>query len=354
MNKLRNIPYAVLTAGLLAAGGASAQSMSSIDGREASQQDRIEAGRRDGSLTRGEARRLEQGEQRIERYEAHARADGVVTSGERQRLDGMLDRESRQITRERTDGQRAGGFDHDGRDGRDRGRGDHDGRDNDRGNHTGWDRGNHNGWDNDRGNQTGWDRGNHDGRDNDRGNHTGWDRGNRNGRDNADANRHGWGGSDSNHSAWGTRPSGGDQRHDRHDMTADRRTTTSHDGMSGRGDVNCPERGSYAGQPQHTGQPQASSTPTPRSEWNGRGSGFGQQTTNSHAGWNVGANGGTRGQAQTQPQPRPQPQAPALRQAAYNPGAPARTMPAAATTSRPAAQTRTASTGGPSRTGGGR
>ena len=117
MNKLRNIPYAVLAAGLLAAGGASAQSMSSIDGREASQQDRIEAGRRDGSLTRGEARRLEQGEQRIDRYEAHARADGVVTSGERQRLDGMLDREGRQIYRERTDGQRAGGFDHDGRDG---------------------------------------------------------------------------------------------------------------------------------------------------------------------------------------------------------------------------------------------
>ncbi|MDP1752919.1 MAG: hypothetical protein Q8L22_25995 [Reyranella sp.] len=126
MSKLRTIPYAVLTISLFAAGGASAQSMWSIDQREAAQQQRIDAGRRDGSLTRSEASRLQQGEQRIDRYEARARADGVVTSGERQRLDGRLDRESRQINRERNDGQRAGGHDN--------------------GNHYGWDRGNHNGW----------------------------------------------------------------------------------------------------------------------------------------------------------------------------------------------------------------
>ena len=135
MSRLRTIPYAVLTVGLLAAGGASAQSMSSFDQREAAQQDRIDAGRRDGSLTRSEAYRLEQGEQRINRYEARARADGVVTPGERQRLDGMLDREGHQINRERNDGQRA------------------DGRDN--GNH-GWDRGNHNGWNQSDAGRNGW------------------------------------------------------------------------------------------------------------------------------------------------------------------------------------------------------
>src|SRR5437868_6176660 len=134
MSKLRSLPYAVLTVGLLAAGSASAQSMWSIDQREAQQQQRINEGRRDGSLTRSEAYRLQQGENRINRYEARAKADGVVTPGERQRLDGMLDRESRAIHNERTDGQRA-----DGRGGWDRDRGNFHGGDNNRGNHYGWD-----------------------------------------------------------------------------------------------------------------------------------------------------------------------------------------------------------------------
>ncbi len=114
MSHLRAIPYAVLTISLLAAGGASAQSMWSIDQREANQQ------------------------QRLDRYEARARADGVVTSGERQRLDGRHDRESRAVTRERNDGQRAGGHDN--------------------GNHYGWDRGNHNGWNKADAGRNGWNR----------------------------------------------------------------------------------------------------------------------------------------------------------------------------------------------------
>lgn len=151
MSIIRTIPYAVLTAGLLAAGGASAQSMRSIDAREAEQQERIRDGIRDGSLTRGEARRLERGEQRIERYEERARADGVVTAQERQRLDRMLDRESRDIYRERHDGQRADGRGSGGRDGW----GQNHGGDRDRdawnhGQHNGWTRGEHNGWDGNR------------------------------------------------------------------------------------------------------------------------------------------------------------------------------------------------------------
>jgi hypothetical protein len=147
MSKFRTIPYAVLAAGLLAAGGASAQSMSSIDAREAAQQERIERGIRDGSLTRSEARQLERGEQRIERYEQRARADGVVTPQERQRLDHMLDREGRAIHRDTHNDQRADGRGWGGHDGWGRDR-DHDGWD--RGRHEGWTRGEHNGWDGNR------------------------------------------------------------------------------------------------------------------------------------------------------------------------------------------------------------
>jgi len=157
MSKFRIIPYAVLSAGLLAAGGASAQSMSSIDAREAAQQERIERGIRDGSLTRGEARQLERGEQRIERYEQRARADGVVTSQERQRLDRMLDHEGRDIYRDTHNDRRADGRGWGDRDGwgRDRdGWGRHEGwnrdHDGDRGRHEGWTRGEHNGWEGNR------------------------------------------------------------------------------------------------------------------------------------------------------------------------------------------------------------
>jgi len=139
MSKLRSLPYAVLAVSLLTAGGASAQSMWSVDQREAQQQQRINEGRRDGSLTRSEAYRLQQGENRINAYESRAKADGVGTQAERQRLDGMLDREGRAIHRERTDGQRAGGHDN--------------------GNHYGWDRGNHNGWNQADAGRNGW---NHD------------------------------------------------------------------------------------------------------------------------------------------------------------------------------------------------
>lgn len=128
MSKFRLIPYAVLAAGLLAGSGAYAQSMSTIDAREAQQQQRIRDGIRDGSLTRSEANRLQQGEQRIERYEQRARADGIVTPAERRRLDSMLDRESRAIHNERTDGQRRDGWG---------------------GNQHGWNRDGHQGWNRD-------------------------------------------------------------------------------------------------------------------------------------------------------------------------------------------------------------
>src|SRR5476649_186369 len=102
MTKLRLIPYAVLTvAGILAvSGGANAQSMYDINQRQDVQQDRIDHGVRDGQLTRGEAGRLEQGEQRIQRTEARDQARGPMTQQERQQLNGMENRQSRDISRD--------------------------------------------------------------------------------------------------------------------------------------------------------------------------------------------------------------------------------------------------------------
>jgi hypothetical protein len=166
MSRFRTIPYGVLSAGLLAAGGASAQSMYSIDQRQDYQQDRIERGIRDGQITRSEASRLEQGERAIDRAQARARADGVVTSQERARLDRMVDREGRAISREshdnqqawdrgqswgHTDGRQNGWRDNGGRqDGWGQNHGGDRDRDGNRGNHNGWARGEHNGWDGNR------------------------------------------------------------------------------------------------------------------------------------------------------------------------------------------------------------
>lgn len=110
MSKLRYLPYAALAAIVLAAGSASAQTW--YDAREERLQDRMDAGRRDGSLTRHEYNRLENGMDRIQSYERRAERDGRVTAQERRRLDHMLDRQGRQIHQQRTDNQ---GRDLDGR-----------------------------------------------------------------------------------------------------------------------------------------------------------------------------------------------------------------------------------------------
>lgn len=68
-----------------------------IERRDAWQDQRIHNGMRDGSLTRGETNRLQNGQDRINRYEAHARSDGVVTPHERGRVDQMQNNESRRI-----------------------------------------------------------------------------------------------------------------------------------------------------------------------------------------------------------------------------------------------------------------
>lgn len=73
-----------------------------FDRREANQQQRIHNGMRDGSLTHGEAARLQQGQQRIDRQQARARADGTVTPRERQRMQAMQNNQSQRIHDART------------------------------------------------------------------------------------------------------------------------------------------------------------------------------------------------------------------------------------------------------------
>ena len=86
-----------------------------IERRDARQDQRIQNGVRDGSLTRGEANRLDRGQNRIDRYEARARSDGTVTPGERNRIDNMQNRESRQIYNDRHNDRTATGTDADDR-----------------------------------------------------------------------------------------------------------------------------------------------------------------------------------------------------------------------------------------------
>lgn len=187
MSKLRYVPSAVLTAALLFAGTASAQTW--YDTREAYQRDQIRDGRADGSLTRQEYRHLQNGMQRIERYENFAERDGHVSRRERATLDNMLDRQRSDIYRQTHDRQRADGRGWGGRDGHDGwgngwrnsdwGRG-HD----NRGNHNGWDRGGWNHGDRDRdGRHNGWNQGNWNNGDRDRnGRHDGWNNGRNDGR----------------------------------------------------------------------------------------------------------------------------------------------------------------------------
>ncbi len=351
MFKLRTLPYAVLTAGLLSAGGAYAQSMYGVDHSQDYQQDRIEHGIRDGQITRSEGYRLEQGERAIDRAQARARADGVVTPQERARVDRMADREGRDIYRQSHDRQQAWG----------RADGGHDGW----GGRDGWGRdggggyGSRDGWAQNRS----WDHG-HDG---DRGQHDGWTRGEHNGWD-------------------GNRPPGIERREARED---NRIRNGAHDGSLTRGETGRLDRGQhridrYEARARSDGvvtphernrvgdmqnrqsrqiyadrhndrtatMPTAGTTATSHNGWSGRGPTYGQQTANSHAGWNAWANGGTRGQAQaqTRPQPRTQPQAPTMRQAAFSPRTSGQMRPA--TMQRPTTQPRAMNTAGRSWGGG--
>jgi hypothetical protein len=95
----------LLTLGLLAAGATAADayhpSANGIDRRQWRQEQRIEQGLRDGSLTRREYWRLKQEQQRIRGLENWARRDGYLTPYERYQLRRSQREASRHIYRDR-------------------------------------------------------------------------------------------------------------------------------------------------------------------------------------------------------------------------------------------------------------
>ena len=101
----------LLVAGLvLFTNTASAQSDTStpgVDRRQARQGERIQQGVASGELNRREAKRLEKGQNRVDRIEDKAKADGNVTAKERARLQQAENRQSRRIAKQKHDAQKA-------------------------------------------------------------------------------------------------------------------------------------------------------------------------------------------------------------------------------------------------------
>ena len=78
---------------------ASSRRMQADVQRNVNQQQRIQNGMDNGSLTNREAARLEGGQARVDRKEAHAAADGHVGAGEEHRIQRTENRQSRQVYR---------------------------------------------------------------------------------------------------------------------------------------------------------------------------------------------------------------------------------------------------------------
>ena len=76
-----------------------------IHARQTRQMDRIEAGKRNGSLTRPEVRNLMREQRDIQTMTRHARADGLIDAREFRHLDRALDQADHNIRTERHDRQ---------------------------------------------------------------------------------------------------------------------------------------------------------------------------------------------------------------------------------------------------------
>lgn len=74
-----------------------------VDQRQIEQQQRIGQGVQSGSLTAGEAVRLEKGQAHVQAVENRAKADGVVTPAERAHLQHAQNVQSRRIAQEKHD-----------------------------------------------------------------------------------------------------------------------------------------------------------------------------------------------------------------------------------------------------------
>jgi hypothetical protein len=83
-------------------GAASAQTTGTEVQRNANQQQRIEQGLQSGSLSTGEAAKLEKGETKVERMEANANKDGNLSTAEKARIQKAQNKESAAIARAKT------------------------------------------------------------------------------------------------------------------------------------------------------------------------------------------------------------------------------------------------------------
>ena len=77
-----------------------------VDRREQKQQKRVAKGLKDGSLTSGEAAKIERDEAKIRRDEAKAKADGAVTGRERAKLNRELNHTSHEIHHDKHNNKR--------------------------------------------------------------------------------------------------------------------------------------------------------------------------------------------------------------------------------------------------------
>ena len=84
---------------------ASSQRAQADTQRNINQQQRINNGVKDGSLTNHEASRLERGQSRVDSREARAGANGNVSAGEQRRIARADNRQSARIHRQRHDAQ---------------------------------------------------------------------------------------------------------------------------------------------------------------------------------------------------------------------------------------------------------
>ena len=86
----------------------SSQRMQADVQRNVNQEKRIEAGLANGSLTKREAARMEQGQAHVDRAEARAGADGHVGAAEQAHVQRAENRQSGRIHRAKTNGTTAG------------------------------------------------------------------------------------------------------------------------------------------------------------------------------------------------------------------------------------------------------
>ena len=87
---------------------ASSQRMQADVQRNVNQQQRIENGLADGSMTKREAAHAERGQARVDRAEAHAAANGHVGAAEQAHVQRAENRQSARIHRAKTNGTTAG------------------------------------------------------------------------------------------------------------------------------------------------------------------------------------------------------------------------------------------------------